>query len=504
MIDGFDDPSVAPVDPANALVDLQPDQIRHLLGMLQGPDSPVPPQGPLPTPAASGGAVDWRKLLEHAGPIVGMMTAGGNGGDHAAFYQGFQKGQALAQQARDTQRVEAEKRGLAGSKWLMDVAGHASQFDDPVQYENYMRLAETAGTKAGFTQPGELRTAAPFPKDRQVKKRLKEVRDKLDTYEKGGYNLDELAASGSVLTLDDGTQVPFASAMRLVRSRPLDASGKTIPRPLKQDVNASSDYGRFLARWAKDHNTTVDQLTADEELSARKEFNTVDDRPANRSDVQAQFDDLVEIWKQTHPGKDIPADVRTILRQRARKEIGQADDRPPISVNVGGSGLSKTQISTAAALRDDFRNETKDYRVSRDAYERLLSSAKDPSPAGDLSLLFAYMRALDPGSVVRESEFAQAARTGSLPVQVQSWANRVLSGERLTAGQRADFVARAKALFDRANARQGKIAAKYRSMAKQSGVPEDLVIVDDADVNAIEDKPAGNGAQKPKDPLGLF
>ena len=50
-------------------------------------------------------------------------------------------------------------------------------------------------------------------------------------------------------------------------------------------------------------------------------------------------------------------------------------------------------------LRDDFRSESKEFVKVRDAYGRILST--DASAAGDLALIFNYMKILDPGSVVR-------------------------------------------------------------------------------------------------------
>jgi len=72
-------------------------------------------------------------------------------------------------------------------------------------------------------------------------------------------------------------------------------------------------------------------------------------------------------------------------------------------------------------LRDDFRSESKEFVKVRDAYGRILST--DASAAGDLALIFNYMKILDPGSVVREGEFATAQNSAGIPerIRAQKW-----------------------------------------------------------------------------------
>lgn len=80
------------------------------------------------------------------------------------------------------------------------------------------------------------------------------------------------------------------------------------------------------------------------------------------------------------------------------------------------------------------------------AYKKIEVAAKNPSAAGDISLIFGYMKLLDPGSVVREGEFATAQNAGSVPQSIYAAYNRALNGERLAPDVRNDFVNQAKNL----------------------------------------------------------
>jgi hypothetical protein len=95
-----------------------------------------------------------------------------------------------------------------------------------------------------------------------------------------------------------------------------------------------------------------------------------------------------------------------------------------------------------------------------------------------LALIFNYMKVLDPGSVVREGEFATAQNAGGVDERIRSLYNRVVEGTRLTEPQRADFVDRASRLYQGAEEQYNSIANQYKEFARKAGLPVDQVIPD--------------------------
>lgn len=148
------------------------------------------------------------------------------------------------------------------------------------------------------------------------------------------------------------------------------------------------------------------------------------------------------------------------------------------SAAINSAGLTTAGTQVALKLSDDYEARSKDYYTQRDAYNRVLSSAKDPSAAGDLALIFNYMKTLDPGSTVREGEFATAQNSGSAFQIVGGLYNKVISGERLTDTQRKDFVKRADLLFNGAQKQQDSVVKEFTARAKQYDVPSNLVVRD--------------------------
>lgn len=128
-------------------------------------------------------------------------------------------------------------------------------------------------------------------------------------------------------------------------------------------------------------------------------------------------------------------------------------------------------------LRREFNNrqEVKDFRTIQAAYNSVQAAAQNPSAAGDLSLIFAYMKILDPGSVVREQEFANAQNAAGVPDQVRNLYNRALNGQRLNPRQRQDFLNQAQGLYQSRRQTYDQIAGEYRSYAQDYGVSPDRV-----------------------------
>ncbi len=136
------------------------------------------------------------------------------------------------------------------------------------------------------------------------------------------------------------------------------------------------------------------------------------------------------------------------------------------------------QFDVEGKLRTEYQGGQgyKDFVQQEQAYQRVLDSAKDASPAGDLALIFNYMKVLDPGSVVRESEFATAASSGAFGERVQAAVNQVINGQRLSPEMRRDFVQRAGDLFSGASNLFGAMNERYSTLSGEYGVDPARVV----------------------------
>ena len=157
--------------------------------------------------------------------------------------------------------------------------------------------------------------------------------------------------------------------------------------------------------------------------------------------------------------------LQGLLGRQSSADIARAKSDALAASKKIGDTFKKEQ-----GIRSEFRKETNTFVDINDAYGRIQASSAEPTAAGDLSMIFNYMKMLDPGSVVRESEFATAAGAASVPERLKGAYNRVVSGERLTPIQRADFVNRAGMLYNEAFKGFNQRKSVFEGLAKGYGV----------------------------------
>lgn len=166
------------------------------------------------------------------------------------------------------------------------------------------------------------------------------------------------------------------------------------------------------------------------------------------------------------------------------KEMPQLRGTPEYKDAMMGYMKSKRDATVApsksdpAVLRKEFIGQSKDFVTIRDSYNRIKASVDKPSPAGDLALIFNYMKMLDPGSVVRESEFATAAASGSYGERIKAAVGKVMKGEKLSDAMRMDFVDRSNKLYKSQLDSHEKLKGEYDRISTGLGVEPSSVIID--------------------------
>ncbi len=208
-----------------------------------------------------------------------------------------------------------------------------------------------------------------------------------------------------------------------------------------------------------------------------------------------------------------PAQLGQTLEARAKPDDPLLEERRNLlnaqAVRAGrepaSGGISPyQQFNEAARMRTEFQNQSAPFQKVRDSFNRIQASATNPSPAGDLSMVYNYMKMLDPGSVVRESEFASAAAAKPMLERLGlSWdaVGSVWSGKKLTPGQRQDFLNRANQLYQTEAKQHEQRVNETRRMATGFGVNPDLII-SNMGAQPAPAAPAGQGGYSGGAPSG--
>ena len=148
---------------------------------------------------------------------------------------------------------------------------------------------------------------------------------------------------------------------------------------------------------------------------------------------------------------------------------------PGITQLIPGQGKG---FANEAELRKEFTAQAKPFIEIGQAYQKIESAALNPSPAGDISLIFGFMKILDPGSVVREGEFATAANAGGIDDKIRTMYNKALTGQRLDEKIRADFLSQARNLIESQRTLSQDLVDRYSTTASQYNLDPSRVTFD--------------------------
>lgn len=142
-------------------------------------------------------------------------------------------------------------------------------------------------------------------------------------------------------------------------------------------------------------------------------------------------------------------------------------------------------------MRDDYNKRTSGYTESKRNLDIISTSAKDESGAGDIALVTSFMKMLDPGSVVRETEFATARDTAGLYTMMQNWAQKKTTGAFLSSTQRTKFAELASKYMEAAEKQEEKVRKDLDVVVKNYGLESENVFGQPNDEeNSSDDTPS--------------
>lgn len=131
-------------------------------------------------------------------------------------------------------------------------------------------------------------------------------------------------------------------------------------------------------------------------------------------------------------------------------------------------------------LQDDYRNESKGFAETSTAMKKVLGAIEtaDKNPGNALAAGTAFMKLLDPNSVVRESELGMALNASGWFDRALNIANTLQAGKVMTPKQKENLKKASETLFQEAKAAQLEVDAAYKQRAEAYGADPSRVIVD--------------------------
>lgn len=264
---------------------------------------------------------------------------------------------------------------------------------------------------------------------------------------------------------------------------------------------ASDKFGSVSGQAVKSDTSAMDAMGSDASRDADSIVKGV--QTSKSLDSKNRMDALAEYLKAKRGEQEDSIKQTQFDTKMAFEKEQNEKDRGNRLASAKASADNKQSLA-AVANTDKLRNYrdshdiTKKTNAIEQAYQGIQAAAQNPSAAGDLSLIFQYMKILDPGSTVREGEFANAQNATGVPEQVVNMYNRVKSGERLADTQRKDFLSQAGNLRNQQRGIQEQLDKQVRTLAEKRGMSTDDVILDPfADISTStasnDQKPKGGG-----------
>jgi len=169
------------------------------------------------------------------------------------------------------------------------------------------------------------------------------------------------------------------------------------------------------------------------------------------------------------------------INQLTPNEVNQVNQYIESSkVRVAGAGVPSQAPSfkDATSLRQEYQSmpAVKYYGEMKNAFDQIKTGLAATSPAGDLTAATKFMKLLDPGSVVRESELGMAMAATGLLDRATNYFNLLSSGQKLSPTQRKDFLNVSTKLFNAAKNTKSSIENQYKFISKKGGLDPDLVV----------------------------
>ena len=140
------------------------------------------------------------------------------------------------------------------------------------------------------------------------------------------------------------------------------------------------------------------------------------------------------------------------------KKLGAEAQKAVLELEAMSDGQTKIidpikRFEKEGSLRNEYTRRIKAYTESKRTYENMKASVNEGGP-GDVALVTSFMKMLDPGSVVRETEFATARDTAGLLTRLSNIATKLRKGDFLSSDQRNQFVKLAGKYLDAAEKQQ--------------------------------------------------
>ena len=200
--------------------------------------------------------------------------------------------------------------------------------------------------------------------------------------------------------------------------------------------------------------------------------------------------------------RNLPADKQFQINTRT-KQVSQ----------VGGSGTNINVNTTNPAevplkIRKQYLDESKNFVTRNDSRNAILSNTQidfdKRTPADDFTLVYKYYKFVDPGSVVKETEFENLEKIGSAGDKIKRIIPKFTKGTTLTKNQVKNLETAMEREFPSYVKDQQKRESTYGRIFEEGGFDRDVYLQSFINMNQTQNNKTNNNTISSPRGMGKF
>jgi hypothetical protein len=318
-------------------------------------------------------------------------------------------------------------------------------------YRTELESAFSQGTPKAF-----LRLMTMFPEHQAA---IKPTFEQLGKERQEGEIAAALPVASALLSGNSKVAKDLLQARIDATPEGQDASGlKALSSLIDADPATAKNYAlmglsqvmspdKFAETFSKLAETSRAEISAPEEMRKKR-------AEAITAEAEAKFKEKQLIADLEKTAADLgltKAQTGSAIAQTKKLGVETAKAVLELKASEATGGVDpEKKFTQEEKIRKEWQGRTKVYGELQGTYNNIQASSAAGTGAGDIALITGFMKMLDPGSVVRETEFATARDTAGLFAQLENRLQKAQNGQLLQPEQRKQYVSLSKQYLEAA------------------------------------------------------
>jgi hypothetical protein len=213
---------------------------------------------------------------------------------------------------------------------------------------------------------------------------------------------------------------------------------------------------------------------------------------AQESQMQRIAETAGKVSERQTAQQEFIAEQNRLNREQREREARVRQEKPEKTLGDVPANVAKVEMDLAKQFRGDKTVQA--HQLMQNEMRQLEALAAEGNPQSDQALITKFAKILDPGSVVRETEFAITEKGGGVLTSLQNTLDKARGTGRLQPSQRQQMLQAARSLTSGVGEEYAKKRKEYADQGALYGArPQAIIGAESAPTTA---KPSGRSVEE--------